>query len=498
MPDPQQQWDALDANPLLQEQLAYDPDEMRNYVDQCYPTFNDQQRSVFDKVMDSVTNKRGKTFFLHSAGGCGKTYVCNTIALAVCAEGNVALCVASSTIAALLLHGGRTAHSRFKIPIPIHHNSTCNITKESDLHKVLKQTKLITWDEAPMQHRYGPEALDRTLKDLFKNNKPFGGITVLFVGDFCQTLPVVPRGSRGQIVNASLCKSRLWSDIEVLHLTENRRLDNSPESQAFAAWLLKVGGGSDLAADKTIKLPPAMRLPENSIECLIDTLYLDIHQGNKPDHFFLERTILSSKNDTVDQLNQTILDRFPGEETMVVGADKVTGDNSNLYPVEFLNSLNMSGLPLACIPLKPGVPLMLLRNIDPANGLCNGTRMILLDIKTRVLRCRILGGDHAGKEVFIPRITLEPSEESLPINLTHCQFPVRLAFVMTINKSQGQSIINVGIDVRTPVFSHGQLYVALSRCTSPDRIKVLFSDESDTTQTVNVVYPEILTGLINN
>ena len=124
--------------------------------------------------------------------------------------------------------------------------------------------------------------------------------------------------------------------------------------------------------------------------------------------------------------------------------------------------------------------------------------MILLDIRTRVLRCRILGGDHAGKEVFIPRITLESSEESLPISLTRRQFPVRLAFVMTINKSQGQSIVNVGIDVRTPVFSHGQLYVALSRCTSPDRIKVLFSDQSDTTQTINVVYPEILTGLINN
>jgi hypothetical protein len=99
--------------------------------------------------------------------------------------------------------------------------------------------------------------------------------------------------------------------------------------------------------------------------------------------------------------------------------------------------------------------------------------------------------------VFIPRISLQPSEESLPISLIRRQFPVRLAFVMTINKSQGQSIIHVGIDVRTPVFSHGQLYVALSRCTAPDRIKVLFTDGSDNTKTINVVYPEVLTGLIN-
>ena len=253
----------------------------------------------------------------------------------------------------------------------------------------------------------------------------------------------------------------------------------------------------DLAPDKSIELPGNMCLPENKVDNLVDTLYPDIKQGNKPDAFFLECTILSPKNNAVDNLNQSILNRFPGEETMLIGVDRVDGDNSNIYPIEFLNSLNVSGLPLAHIPLKPGCPLMLLCNIDPANGLCNGTRMVLLDIRQRVLKCRILGGDHAGKEVFIPRISLEPSEESLPINLTRCQFPVRLAFAMTINKSQGQSIVNVGIDLCIPVFSHGQLYVALSQCTSSNRIKVLFPEDSDTTCTLNIVYPEILAGLIN-
>jgi hypothetical protein len=139
---------------------------------------------------------------------------------------------------------------------------------------------------------------------------------------------------------------------------------------------------------------------------------------------------------------------------------------------------------------------MLLCNIDPSNGLCNSTCMILVDIRQRVLKCCILGGEHAGKEVFIPRITLDPLDENLPIKLSHHQFPVHLTFVMTINKSQGQSIINVGTDLHTPVFSHGQLYIALSCCTCPDRIKVLFPEGSDTTCTINVVYPEVLTGLI--
>ena len=120
--------------------------------------------------------------------------------------------------------------------------------------------------------------------------------------------------------------------------------------------------------------------------------------------------------------------------------------------------------------------------------------MILVAIKSRVLECRILGGKFGANTVFIPRINIEPSAEDMPIPFAHCQFPVHLAFAMTIDKSQGQSVKNVGLDLRIPVFSHGQLYVALLRCTSGDRIKVLFPENSDNTSTINIVYPEVLTG----
>jgi hypothetical protein len=140
---------------------------------------------------------------------------------------------------------------------------------------------------------------------------------------------------------------------------------------------------------------------------------------------------------------------------------------------------------------------MLLCNLDPSQGLCNGTCMILMDIKQHVLQCHILGGEYAGNVVFISRMNIEPSNEDLHIPLSHHQFPVRLAFAMTINKSQGQSVTHVGLDLQFPVFSHGQLYVALSRCTSGNRIKVLFPENSNDTMTVNIVYKELLTGLIN-
>ena len=93
-----------------------------------------------------------------------------------------------------------------------------------------------------------------------------------------------------------------------------------------------------------------------------------------------------------------IVPRFPGEQSIYMSVEKVTTDTAHTYPVEFLNSLNASGLPLAHLTLKPGCPLMLLRNLDPANGLCNGTHMVLLEVRTMVLRCRILGGDYRSEE----------------------------------------------------------------------------------------------------
>ena len=112
------------------------------------------------------------------------------------------------------------------------------------------------------------------------------------------------------------------------------------------------------------------------------------------------------------------------------------------------------------------------------------------------MKCRIISGDakFAGNVVFIPRITVAPVAEDLPLPLRRRQFPVRLAFAMAVNKSQGQPLKHVGLDLRSPIFSHGQLYVGLSRCTSGNRLKVLLK-EADKGKTPNIVYKEVLTGL---
>ncbi len=118
--------------------------------------------------------------------------------------GSPVLCVAFSAIAVLLLDGGRTAHSHFKIPIPVFETSFCGISRNANLKKLIWQTKLIIWNEAPMQHYYGIEALDQTLWDILGQDNSFGGLTVLFRGDFHQILPVIQKGLCKDIINALL------------------------------------------------------------------------------------------------------------------------------------------------------------------------------------------------------------------------------------------------------------------------------------------------------
>ena len=146
----------------------------------------------------------------------------------------------------------------------------------------------------------------------------------------------------------------------------------------------------------------------SSPESLINGIYPEIEEENKDDDYFLNHTILSCRNDDVDDLNATILERFPGEEKTYWSSDKVIldgredSDGIQPYSSEYLASLKPSGLPLAKLTLKVGCPLMLLHNLNPALGLCNGTRMILVAMKSRVLECHVLGGSHAGTKVFIP------------------------------------------------------------------------------------------------
>lgn len=133
---------------------------------------------------------------------------------------------------------------------------------------------------------------------------------------------------------------------------------------------------------------------------------------------------------------------------------------------------------------------MLIRNLNISEGLCNGTRLLVLELCTNLLKCEILTGDKKGEIIILNRITLYSSEADYPFTFKRRQFPIKLAFAMTINKAQGQTFDKIAIDLKKDVFNHGQLYVALSRVRSCNSLK-MYTGDSNKKSIKNYVYHEL-------
>ncbi|XP_023735292.2 uncharacterized protein LOC111883168 [Lactuca sativa] len=466
-------------NRLISEELDYDIPNLKNEFEQLYIALTSEQQNIFDDIITAINNNEGGVFFVYGYGGTGKTYLWKTLSVAVRCNAQIVLNVASSGIASLLLTSGRTAHSWFIIPLLLTEVSFCSISPDSELASLLRKTSLIIWDEAPMIHKHAFEALDRTLKDIFKcddsrnSNLPFGGKVIVFGGDFKQIFPVIPTGSRQDIVNASLREG-------------------------------KLGGSNDGEAISDIPDDLLINDPYDPIGSLIEFVYPSILEASSIPKYFQERAILAPKNEVVGKINDRFLKLFPGDKVEYLSLDKLCEYefvhdhfDANLYSPDVLNGLKVSGLPDHKLVLKIGVPVMLLRNIDQKNGLCNGTRLQVISLGKRVIEAVIITGSNIGNRTFIPRMTLTPFEKKISFKFQRRQFPLAVCFAMTINKSQGQSLSKVGLFFKDPVFTHGQLYVALSRVQSREGLKLLILDKDGrlTNKTSNVVYKQVFRNL---
>jgi ATP-dependent DNA helicase PIF1 len=294
-------------------------------------------------------------------------------------------------------------------------------------------------------------------------------------------------------------------------------------SDQFKNWLLEIGDGTGAVpagtSEDCIALPSNICLQEHQMDELIEHTFGQTIGGNIGNSV---ASILTTTNNDAFAINDKVFSKFVTainqQNPTLASAVKVyysqdsmrgmsqnsenaieTDDIVAQAQVEYLHSQTPSGLPRHKLELAKGVPIVLLRNICTMKGLCNGTRLIVEDLKDHVIFAKISTGAYAGQSVMIHRMALATSmTPGSQFELVRLQFPIRMAFAMTINKAQGQTFDRVGLYLSSPVFAHGQLYVALSRVRRFDDIRVLIKNSYEqgflpdgTAFTKNIVYKEV-------
>jgi len=463
-------------------------------------TLNDEQKHVYDVVTQSESGM----FMLDAPGGTGKTYTLRCI-IDYFGEDNCCV-VASTGIAAIMLPSATTAHYRFKLPLDLEGETMPNLQINSKEARNIKECKIIVWDEVVMMSRYGVEAVDKFLKGITGVKRPFGGKRVLFSGDFRQILPIVSLSSRDSSVRMSLKCSYLWKNIRQLSLKINMRVLQGESNAELSEWcenLLEIGEGRarvvgerqfEPEGNGDIELPKTVHVVRQLDELIGKVLGANLAQL-KPDV-----AILAPLNEQCALINDLCIARLPGPLKTYYSFDRVLEDHeaNNLstrhsVPLDLLHGIN-DGLPPHELKLKVGAVVMCIRNLVQYKGIMNGTKMVVIRLLKAGVVCRIYqpGNVNDGEEVIIPRIRFHLKGDDYPFNMERKQLPLKLAYGMTVNKSQCQTLRRVGLWLTAdrPCFAHGQLYVALSRVASgPRGIWLLNGKQTRTVR--NVIYKEI-------
>ena len=286
----------------------------------------------------------------------------------------------------------------------------------------------------------------------------------------------------------------------------------------FAKYLLRVGEGKEgeeVDGEMWIQIPQDVKSESKSIEQFCDEMFPGlkevvasgmknrlVSQDKDWIDWLISRGITVPINDDAAEVNQILINKLAGEETVYKSADSLLikkksqddGDISNelKFPPEYLNSISLPSLPPHRLVLKPGTPVMLMRNLDPHNGHVNSARYIVKGLHKHLIHLELATGMHKGKDLVLPRIYFNPKGTCFQF-MQRKQFPIKPCFTFTSNKSQGQNLEKNGIYLKREFFGHGQLYVAMSRVGSFKNLKVFKAPSNEHQAKMrNVVYTGIL------
>jgi len=546
IPDrPDQTWVAEQANQRdvesAQQRLDAALERIENDVEQEF---------AYDRITRSISRKEPELFWLNAIAGAGKTTVVNAILDYCIVSGVPAVATATTGIAAELLHRATTFHSATGAPLKIPaHAREFGFGAESRLAAVLKPATVVVVDEATMLHHVLLDSLDLTLRSLesrgsIASQTPFAGKVILLAGDYQQQLPVVRKGNELDVQEATLLNAECWNSRIKLRLSTNHRMRLPPapddseasrrlrnETEAYQEFCDRVGRGTEQIVDgteRTIRLPEGLMLDcrnadtkEAQIERMVDHIYADPPAAGPKRHEWLaSRRIVTPKNVHVAEINQIAMSRFKGRcwtshsiDTMEPGEET----ERSAIPEKVMHAYKPPGMPPHELKLQVGIPYSLTRNYDKGLGLSNGTVVVLTGFDcscgsgcTDECQCNVTcvsatvpGSRHLrpNQEIRIPRIIFLPDEQDYcPFMFRRRQFPLMPCLASTIMKSQGQSLQSTAVYLPSPCFTHGQLYVAITRTESAAGVKVLAldADGRQTSETENVVNPVIIQNIGKN
>jgi hypothetical protein len=304
-----------------------------------------------------------------------------------------------------------------------------------------------------MVHADVANTLERTLRDVMQDQRPFGGKVMVWTGDFKQLLPVV-RFGKGLNFNIQTCAC--WPGVEKITLSKNWRAAQNP---TYTEFLEHVGHGR---IDKVV-IPDACRV--HSYDSLIEQVY--------GDSFDNRHQILALTLETCAEINALCFAKLPGEMTECPAADVyIDCRDRDSFPPDYIATLVMKGAPPWMLQFKIGAKYMCIRNLNPELGIINGTMLKLLSVGRRYIQVHILTGKSAGScELLMKSVfTINPEASGVPFNILRTQYPIIPAYCLSVHKAHGQSLLKVGLVFESDPFTHGQLYTALSRVGGWDAV----------------------------
>ncbi|XP_047260398.1 ATP-dependent DNA helicase PIF2-like [Capsicum annuum] len=283
---------------IMEEESIIVPSEDLN----AQTKLNPKQEQVFKIILQMLESGQSGLFFIDGPGGTGKMFLYHALLANIRSRDMIELATATSGVASALLSEGRTAHSRFEIPLQTTDTTVTRMSKQSGGAKLIKKAKLIIWDEAPMASRWTIEIVDRSFRDILDVDAPFSGKIMIFEGDFHQVLPVIPKSTRAKMVNTGLVKLYLWHPMKKIKLTRNMR---ARTNSSFSELLLRIGNGEESTIrDDLVLLPKQLVIETKSdgtgTDALIEQIFPKLDKNADSAKYMTERAILASRNKYVD------------------------------------------------------------------------------------------------------------------------------------------------------------------------------------------------------